>query len=160
MEQLTFKVGTKRNPIIIEFKEYNGRKLADIRKYFLDKEDPSNILPTKKGISLNSYQLGQLIDTLSSNSSTISNFFEDDKIEKLDIEIKPTIGRSFSCQYENDKVSVVISDQVAHSLTEEKLLFFSKMIEAFNSALHDVIEDDDEINMILDVINQRISRYL
>lgn len=160
MEQLTYKVGTKRNPILIEFKEYNGRKLADIRKYYIDKEDSSNLLPTRKGISLNSHQLVQLIDTLSANSKNISGFFENNKIEELKIDIKPTIGRSFNCHYENNNVSIVVDEHVAVKMDDEKLQLFSKMLEAFNSALHDVIEDDDEINMILDIINQRILRYL
>jgi hypothetical protein len=34
------------------------------------------------------------------------------------------------------------------------------MVESFNIALSDVLEESDEIDLVLDVFNQRISRVL
>jgi hypothetical protein len=34
------------------------------------------------------------------------------------------------------------------------------MIEAFNNAINDVLEQEDEIELIMDVVNQRISRVI
>jgi hypothetical protein len=160
MEQLTFRIGTSRNPIIIDVKEFNNQKLIDIRKYFLDKEDKNKLIPTKKGISLNSLQLEQLIQTLNSNAKSVSNFFQVNEHKQIEVEIKSTIGRSFQCRYENNKTSVVIDEKLNNKLSSENLLLFVKMIEALNVSLMDVIEQEDELELIMDVFNQRISKML
>jgi hypothetical protein len=160
MEQLEFKIGTIRNPILIDFKEYNNQKLVDIRKYFIDKNDSSNILPTKKGISLNASQLSQIIEVLNSNSSNISRFFEAEEVKQIIIDVKPTLGRSFQCKYENNKTTVILDEKLKEKLTSDNLLLFSKMIEAFTSAISDVLDYDDELELIMDIFNQRISRML
>jgi hypothetical protein len=160
MEQLTFRIGTSRNPIIIDVKEFNNQKLIDIRKYFLDKEDKNKLIPTKKGISLNSFQLEQLIQTLNSNAKSVSNFFQVNEHKQIEVEIKSTIGRSFQCRYENNKTSVVIDEKLNNKLSSENLLLFVKMIEALNVSLMDVIEQEDELELIMDVFNQRISKML
>jgi hypothetical protein len=160
MEQLEFKIGTTRNPIIIDFKEYNNQKLVDIRKYFIDKNDSSNLLPTKKGISLNAGQLNQIIEVLNANSSNISRFFETNELKQIDIDIKPTIGRSFQCKYENNKTTIIIDENFKNRLPTDNLLLFSKIVESFNIALADVLEQEDEIELIMDVFNQRIARIL
>ena len=71
MEQLVYKIGTLRNPILIDVKEFNNQKLIDIRKYFIDKDDSNKLIPTKKGISLNSFHLEQLIDTININAKSV-----------------------------------------------------------------------------------------
>lgn len=160
MEQLTFKIGTNRNPILIDFKEYNNQKIVDIRKYFFDSKDSNNLLPTKKGITLNINQLNQVVETLNSNLSSLSDFFETDDLKEIKIEIKPTIGRSFQCKNENNKTTVVIDENFKNRLPADNLKLFSLMIESLNIALSDVLEESDEIDLVLDVFNQRISRVL
>lgn len=160
MEQLVFQIGTTRNPILIDVKEFNNQKLIDIRKYFIDKDDTSKLIPTKKGISLNSFQLGQLIETLNLNSNFVSEFFQINELKQINIEIKPTIGRSFQCKYENNKTSIIIDEKLNEKLSSENLLLFTKIVEAFNISLLDVLEQEDEIELIMDVFNQRISRML
>jgi hypothetical protein len=160
MEQLVYKIGTLRNPILIDVKEFNNQKLIDIRKYFIDKDDTDKLIPTKKGISLNSFQLEQLIETLNINAKTVSDFFQVKENRQIDIEIKPTIGRSFQCKYENNKTSVIIDEKLNERLSSENLLLFTKMVEALNIALLDVLEQEDEKELIMDVFNQRISRML
>ena len=160
MEQLEFKIGTTRNPIIIDFKEYNNQKLVDIRKYFIDKNDSSNLLPTKKGISLNVSQLSQIIEVFNANSSNISRFFKSNELKQIDIDIKPTIGRSFQCKYENNKTTIIIDENFKNRLPTDNLLLFSKIVESLNIALVDILEQEDEIELIMDVFNQRINRIL
>jgi len=160
MEQLTLKIGTNRNPILIDFKEYNNQKIVDIRKYFFDGKDPNNLLPTKKGIALNINQLSQVIEALNSNSSSITDFFETNELKEINIDIKPTIGRSFQCKNENNTTTVVIDENFKDRLPSDSLKLFSMMVESFNIALSDVLEESDEIDLVLDVFNQRISRVL
>ncbi len=160
MEQLIFKIGTTRNPILIDFKEFNNQKIVDIRKYFLDSKDSNNILPSKKGISLNINQLNQIVETINTNSLSISDFFESEKLKHIDLEIKPTIGRSFQCKYENNKTTVIIDEKLNEKLNPESLLLFSKMIEAFSNSLLDVLEHDDEMELIMDIFNHKVSQIL
>lgn len=160
MEQLTYKIGTTRNPILIDIKEYNNLKLIDIRKYFIDKEDAQNLIPTKKGISLNGFQFQQLIEVLNSNSKSIAEFFELSDKKDINVKVQSTMGRSFQCKYENNKTTVIVDEKLSQKLNEENLLLFSKMIEAFNIAISDVLEQEDEMVLIMDVLNNRISRIL
>jgi hypothetical protein len=160
MEQLVYKIGTLRNPILIDVKEFNNQKLIDIRKYFIDKDDKDKLIPTKKGISLNSFQLEQLIDTLNLNAKSVSDFFQVSQSKRIDVEIKPTIGRSFQCKYENNKTSVIIDEKLNDKLSSENLNLFVKMVEAFNISLLDVLEQEDEMELIMDVFNQKISRMI
>jgi hypothetical protein len=44
-------VGSKSNPILISLTEYEGQRLLDIRRYYLEK-GTKQLKPTKKGISL------------------------------------------------------------------------------------------------------------
>ena len=77
MEELIFKIGTKKNPLLITLKEFKGRKFVDIRKFYQDKnEEEEKLLPTKKGITLNSLQLEQFIEVINTKSINISNFFQ------------------------------------------------------------------------------------
>lgn len=40
-------------------------------------------------------------------------------------------------------------------LSSENLLLFTKMVEAFNISLLDVLEQEDEMELIMDVFNQK-----
>ncbi len=160
MEQLIFKIGTVRNPILIDFKEYNNQKLVDIRKYFFDKNDLNKLLPTKKGIALNLNQLNQIIEVLNSNSTHINEFYEKNELREINIDIKQTIGRSFQCKYENNKTTIIIDEKLKEKLSTDSIVIFSKLVEAFNVALSDVLEEEDEIELIMDIVNQKITRAL
>lgn len=160
MEPLVFKIGTIRNPILIDFKEYNGQKLVDIRKCFIDKHDSNNLIPTKKGISLNSNQLNQIIVVLNSNSESISEFFGTNELREISVEVKPTLGRGFQCKYENNKTTVVIDEELKKRLSPENISLFVRLIECFSSALSEVLEQEDELELILDIFNQKLTRQL
>jgi hypothetical protein len=160
MEQLVFKIGTIRNPILIDFKEYKNQKLIDIRRYYVDKEDSNKVLPTKKGISLNASQLNQIIEVLNSKSKSITDFFGSNELKQINVDMKPTIGRAFQCKYENNKTTVVINEELKSKLSTDNLLLFAKLVESFYNALSEVLEQEDEIELILDVLNQKISRNI
>lgn len=160
MEPLVFKIGTIRNPIVIDFKEFNNQKLVDIRKYFIDKNDSNNLVPTKKGISLNANQLNQIIEVLNTKSKSISEFFGSDEFREISVDVKPIIGRSFQCRYENNKVTAVIDEEFKKRLSPENISLFVKLIESLSGALSEVLEQEDEKELILDVFNQKLTRQL
>jgi len=56
-------VGSKSNPILISLTEYEGQRLLDIRRYYLDK-GTKQLKPTKKGISLPLHAAKAVFDVL------------------------------------------------------------------------------------------------
>ena len=56
-------VGSKSNPIMISLTEYEGQRLLDIRRYYLDK-GTEQLKPTKKGISLPLHAAKAVFDVL------------------------------------------------------------------------------------------------
>jgi len=132
MEFLKLEIGTKKNPIVIDIKEYKGRKLIDIRKFFPSKEDKELILPSKKGISLNPSQFGQLIEELNNNSQKISEFFDPQSISdsnyNLSINIKSTIGRQFHVSFEGGDIKVLLDNSFKKRLSDSQAEIFSKLI--------------------------------
>jgi hypothetical protein len=160
MEPLVFKIGTIRNPILIDFKEFNGQKLIDIRKCFIDKNDSNNLIPTKKGISLNANQLNQIIEVLNSQAESITEFFGINEFREIGVEVKSTMGRSFQCRYENNKTTVDIDEELRNRMSSDNVSLFIKLVESFYSALSEVLEQEDEKELILDVFNHKLSRQL
>ena len=160
MEQLTFSFGSDRNPIRIDLKEYKGRPLLDIRKYFKDSNNPEILIPTKKGISLNGMQLSQMIDVLNSNKESINQFFENRGGEVIELSIQNTIGRIFEMIFENGKTSFVFDKTVAQRFNEDETNLIAQMMNCYIQSLTDVIEDDDEVGLILDSLNARLKKAL
>lgn len=73
-------VGPKEYPIKIQIKTFKGKKYLDIRKWFLDRKT-NEILPTKKGISLNDYQFQDIINIISEEKEKISSWFKEQATE-------------------------------------------------------------------------------
>lgn len=163
MEYIINQIGSKNSPIIIELKEFEGIKLFDIRKYYKDKKT-EELLPTKKGISLNYYQLKQLIDTINNKPDEINNFLFSENAEKLEIhtELKFSnlIGRKFKYEFENGKSSIILDKQKFGDVKTNELEVIKKMLLSVNSAINDVIDDQDQVELILDIIDQKISKIL
>lgn len=163
MEYIINQIGSKNSPIIIELKEFEGIKLFDIRKYYKDKKT-KELLPTKKGISLNYYQLKQLIDTINNKPDEINNFLFSENAEKLEIhtELKFSnlIGRKFKYEFENGKSSIILDKQKFGDVKTNELEVIKKMLLSVNSAINDVIDDQDQVELILDIIDQKISKIL
>lgn len=160
MEELKYQIGTNKNPIIIYFKSFKGRKLLDIRKYFLkNKDEGEELTPTKKGISLNEFQFKSLLEAIEANKSEIARYFEHQEIENKDISIditKSIIGRSFHLQYENNKSSLILSEKFSYQIGHDKLDFFKKIINSVHLASIDVFEDTEDVNLFLDVLNHEL----
>jgi hypothetical protein len=162
MEGLNFKIGTEKSPILISLKTYKGRKLLDIRKYYHDRSQKDKILPTKKGISLNVMQLENLIKTLNDNRSSINNFYNNNEIinEGINIEVKEEtlIGRNFNLEFKNNKKSLSIDSSISEKIESDKLDLFKTLILSFYDSLYDVIEEDDEIELVLDRLGQKLNK--
>jgi uncharacterized protein (DUF3820 family) len=71
VEELKITIGTEKNPILVDFKTYEGRKIVDIRKFYLSSSSSKEYLPTKKGISLNMLQLNELLAKFRENKDSI-----------------------------------------------------------------------------------------
>jgi hypothetical protein len=158
MEPIEYKIGSKRNPVIIALKEWNGRKLLDVRKFFMDKKDESNYLPTKKGISLSEIQLQQLIEVFNDKSGEISDFFESSVEEKSEIKLKltSTIGRKFRFDFSNKRTELILDKDLSNKIGNENIEVVKKLLYSFQEVLFDVIEEDDEIELILDSLSHKM----
>jgi len=161
VENIINQIGSKNSPLIIELKEFEGRRLFDIRKYFIDKKT-SDLLPTRKGISLNSFQLKQFVETINTKSNEINDFFfneDSDNIEiTSEIKFENLIGRSFKYEYENGKTAIVLDKEYYNQITENQLEILKNILLSVNSALFDVIDDKNEVELILDRIDHKIKK--
>lgn len=161
MEYIINQIGSKNSPVVIELKEFEGRKLFDIRKCFIDKKT-NELMPTRKGISLNSFQLIQLIETINSKSKIINDFLINDDNEKLEIftELKfdNLIGRSFKYDFANGKTSIILDEKKFENVKINELEVIKKMLLSFNSAIFDIVDDQTQVELILDIIDQKIRK--
>tara|TARA_Y100000746_G_C15235889_1_gene339431 strand:- start:25 stop:522 length:498 start_codon:yes stop_codon:yes gene_type:complete len=162
MEELIFKIGTKKNPLLITLKEYKGRKLVDIRKFYQDKnEKEEKLMPTRKGISLNPFQLEQFIEVLNSKSENISNFFQkaDNSAKEIKVEVtNSSFGRGFNLEYKNGETFLKINEDFKHNIGENNVDFFKKLLFCFSQSVNDIIEDQDDIDLLLDILNKNINK--
>lgn len=160
MAELNYKIGTERNPILIAIKEFKGRKLIDIRKHFPDSKNKNDLIPTKKGISLNESQLAALLNELNTNKESIQKYFEQINQENLDINLNigNSLGRKFRFDFENKKTDFFLDSDLANKIGDVHIDVVKKSFYAFHSALLDVIEDDDEIELILDIFSNKLNR--
>lgn len=162
MEELIYKIGTKKNPLLIGLKEFKGRKLVDIRKFFQDKnESEEKLLPTRKGISLNQFQLEQFIEVLNTESHIISNFFQEGDIseKKIQVEItKSSFGRGFNLEYKNSDTVLKINQDFEDKIGKNNVDFFKKILNCLYQSANDIIEDQDDIELFLDLLNKNINK--
>ena len=69
------RLGSPSNPVIMSLIEYEGYRLLDIRKYFIEKK--SNALkPTRKGVSLNAKIAKQIQEAITENAAAIFEWLE------------------------------------------------------------------------------------
>jgi len=162
MDKIISKIGTKKAPLIISLKEFEGNRLLDIRKYFMNK-DESELIPTKKGILLNSFQLNQLIDCLNSNGKDISTFFQKENINQIseinaDIKDETLIGRSFKFNFENGITNISFDKNQLKATKTDDLQTIMKMLLVFNSILNDVFDEQKEVETILDRLDHQLKK--
>jgi hypothetical protein len=162
MESIAYKVGSKKSPIVINLKEYKGVKLIDIRKFYQDKENKENLLPTRKGLSLTSYQLGEVIQILNQNKNDINSFFSNgtlfESTSEIAIDFEQTIGRSFKLKFENDVTTVIFDESFKALYDSSSLGFLKNLLVQFYYSLTEVIEDQDDINIILDLLDKNLKK--
>lgn len=160
MADLKYKIGTEKNPILITVKEFKGRKLIDIRKFFIDKNNKTELIPTKKGISLNEIQLIELLNSLNQNKSDIKKKFENINENDLEIELKlkSTLGRKFHFNFENKKTEFHLDSDLNKKIGTDHSKIIKKSFYAFYTSLIDVIEDEEEIDLILDTFSNKLNR--
>lgn len=72
--------GTKKQPLIVSFSEYQGRRLLDIRKYYQDKE--GGVKPTRKGVALNRTQYDAVSTVFADKGTVIDDWFNNDSSTK------------------------------------------------------------------------------
>jgi hypothetical protein len=161
VENIINKIGSKSSPVVIELKEFEGRKLIDIRKYFIDKTT-NNLTPTRKGISLNSFQLKEFIETINSKSIEINNFLFNDISNNVEInsniKFENLIGRSFKYVYENGLTTVVLDKVTYNKISEQQLESIKDLLLSFNSALFDVLDEQSQVDLILDRLDNKIKK--
>jgi hypothetical protein len=160
MEELKFDIGTKRSPTVGRFSEFKGQKLFDLRKYFESKDNPDELIPTKKGISLNELQFRLLLEALNSKSKEIELFFDNTNEVHVNLEIIQSIGRDFEIIYENGESTLRMDESLSRKLSSDNTRLFTIIIDSFYKSLIDVLEDSDEIEMIMDGLNRRLKRHL
>ena len=162
MEELIFKIGTKKNPLLISLKEYKGRKFVDIRKFYQDKnEKEEKLLPTRKGVTLNSLQLEQFIEVINTESNNISNFFQqsNNSANKIEVEITDSsFGRGFNIEYNNGETTLTINQNFKDKIGGNNVDFFKKLLFCFSESINDIIEDQDDIDLLLDILNKNINK--
>ena len=111
-------------PVLINFKEYNGVNLVDIRKHYKDKE--GEIRPTRKGISLTESQFSSLVDVLASEKDTIKSLYSENKSF---LDLQRTHSEFVKFTIENSEVRFEkIHDQSVFSETEDGVLVLNSSI--------------------------------
>jgi hypothetical protein len=69
------KLGSPTNPVIVSLIEYEGHRLLDIRKYFIEKETKTP-KPTRKGVSLNATLAREVQAVINANETSIFEWLE------------------------------------------------------------------------------------
>ena len=156
MAELKYVFGTKRNPIVFHLGDYEGRPRVDIRKHYPSKENPEELLPTRKGISLNHTQLEQLMDIVNSKKDIVDDFFKGKKMESVNqifLVEKPLIGRNFNVEFHNGSTKVFIGTELSHlkKMTSEELI--TSLLNAFYRSALDSVEDTDDFDMLMNKLN-------
>ena len=152
------RIGSKNAPIFVELKEFEGRKLIDLRKYFLDKNS-NEFLPTRKGIALNAVQFSQLVETINNNQEIIEFLDHDDQqINEINITLKfdNLLGRSFKSDYENGSTTIIFDESKFSNIDSTKLDVIKKFIISLNNTLFEVLDEQSEIDLILDRLDYKL----
>ena len=161
MAELKYVFGTKRNPIVIHLGSYEGRPRVDIRKHYQSKNNPEELLPTRKGISLNHTQLEQLMNIINSKKEVVDDFFQGkvlDSTHQTFLEEKILIGRSFNVEFNNGKTTVSIGSELLHLKNRSSEELITHLLEAFYRSALDAIEDPDDFDMLMNKLNFFLKR--
>lgn len=75
------QTSSKRSPVVLQLREYEGKRLVDIRRYFLDRKS-NEYKPTHKGIALNRETFRQIWRAIRYNFGTIEEWLGLDEDEE------------------------------------------------------------------------------
>ena len=64
----------------------------------------------------------------------------------------------FKYEYENGKTAIVLDKEYYNQITENQLEILKNILLSVNSALFDVIDDKNEVELILDRIDHKIKK--
>jgi|TARA_B100001964_G_scaffold67902_1_gene77166 hypothetical protein len=113
-EKKLISTGSPNNPTVYKLSRFKGRNLFDIRKYFKAK-DTGNLIPSRKGISLNKLGFEALIGIIKENEKDILKWLSSNeenpskelikKLEKLSIKVQEEIFAAKEYEYKKDKWS-------------------------------------------------------
>ena len=157
MEELKYQIGTNKNPIFVHLKTFEGRKLVDIRKFFKSVSDENEFLPTKKGISINGSQLGELLRLFSTHQEDIVSFFNEIQLNEVAFSenfIEDKTGRSFEIEFSGGNTEIKLDDKIFNQ--KLKNIPLSKLIMAFYLSLVNVLDEEEDIKLILDDLDKKL----
>lgn len=162
MAEIRFVFGSKRNPVVMHLGDYEGRPRIDIRKYYYLKDNPEEMLPTRKGISLNHSELEQFLDILNSNKGNIDNYFQGNQMSSINQSFLGEglpIGRTFDVEFQNGETKVLIGSELSKlkDKTSEEVMTY--LLEAFYRSALDAIDDDDDFDMLISKLNFFLKRF-
>lgn len=163
MEELSFKFGTNNSPVVIGLREYKGRKLVDIRKFYSVSKESDEILPTRKGISLNLFQFTELMNTFRSNKEVVEDFFNSSNLiseTEIDTLVQSTTGRNFKIDFLNNSTQLTIDPNLDNKLNHCENEMFKKMILNIHIALNEVLDDEGDVSLVLDVFDKKLNKAL
>jgi len=164
MEQVEFRVGSEKAPIVISLSEFGGKKLIGIRKFFRVSGGSDEIRPTRKGISMTGQQFSMVLSALTENAESIESFYESEielKVDqKLDINVGSPLGRLFHFSFENDATEVLLDRSLEENLSEDQQILFINLLLLFHKALLDSLEDESDMDLVLDSLSRAIGSSL
>jgi len=76
-------IGSAKNPIKVACNEYEGRRMLDIRRYYVDKST-AELRPTTKGISITKDSFRELLNVIEQNKKAIDEWLDGGERERSD----------------------------------------------------------------------------
>lgn len=155
-------IGTKKNPVLFKFQDFKGKRLLDIRKYFINK-DTQELVPTKKGVLLNVMQFNNLVEKINDNSNQISSYFtESDKLlnKNVKVSFEALIGRNFNIETAGGQTNIKLSNTYKNKLNDTQKELFCNMILPMHQTLLEMFDDENEIDFFLDVFDKKLANIL
>jgi len=138
---LLSRTQSKKNPIFIQLKEYQGKRLFDIRRFFLE-SNSGEYKPTQKGISLNKDNFLHVIQAIEENKDQVSAWFEINNKEITKENFKNKV-ESDCAEQEYAKEEIRLKKrQVKAEKFKERRYPFPYRYEA-NGALHLIKENSE-----------------
>jgi hypothetical protein len=96
------RLGSPTNPTVVALSEFKGHRLLDVRRFYVEK-DSKNLLPTKKGISLNAALAKEIKDSLNANWEAIEEWLMSGSSSAYDSVERAMVDRTNAIESESTK---------------------------------------------------------